>query len=299
MKIHPLHRVKTVHLFLKHNNIYNYTAQLSYGLMLAFLPMIMLFNWSLRFFYAGAGSAPEISEFIIRYFPPSLADLIVPSVTNVELDLSSGFHTLIGNIALLVFILYACTRLMRAIMVVSTKICRMREKRNFFLLWLLALRNLIIVVVFLALLIYIFLESRVIIVDHIRELPDTVFASALEWIWNRLIYLYMLVAVILMLNWIIAKAPAHPLKFRRALPGTFLTIIGWGLLITVFHYLYAYIGYEGLIQIVDSGITIVITIYLVSFILILGILLNDRIYLRNMSLRVQQFQKAPQIQQKF
>lgn len=272
---------KRLRSFFKNYNIFNYAAQLSYGLMLAFLPMIMLFNWFLRAFFSDMSTTSEFLEFIENYLPKSLASLILSSIDKVQIDLSAGLSSILGNIALLVFIIYACIRLMRSIMVVSTNICKIKEGRHFIVLWLLAVRNLIVILVFLALFIYVFLESRLVVVDYIRRIQDPIAAKALEWLWNRTIYLHILVATILLLNWIIAKAPAKPLKFRRAFPGTFLIIFGWGFLVTIFHYIYEYISYDGILQFVDSGITIVITIYLISLILLLGVLVNNKIYQLN------------------
>lgn len=293
-------RFREIHHFLKDNNIYNYAAQLSYGLMLAFLPMIMLFNWALRAFFNVANLTPQVIDFIDKYLPQSLTRLILPSVNKVQIDLSADLvnHSL-GNVLLLIFILYACTRLMHALIVVSTKLCKIEETRNFFVLWLLSIRNLIFVVVFLGLLLYVFYESRLFIAHFIRVLPDQNLAHLLEWFWNRLVYLYMLISAILMLNWVLAKSPAQPIKFLHALPGTCVIILGWGVLVEIFHIIYSYISYEGIIQIVDSGITIVVTIYLISFILLIGVLINHSIYLRDHSHQPPALNKIVKHQRKF
>lgn len=273
-------KFKRIYLLLKKElektNILNYAAQISYGLMLAFLPLLMLLSLVLNLVFKDKGVLSRVIPFISEYLPAQFADLIVTSIQNnrahLQVTLSSSTAV---NVALIFFIVYSVIRLFKLIMIVFTKIAGMKETRNFIHLWVLATVDLISALFLITLSTYLYIETRVLLIDFATKYIGTLFRDNIEAIYNKFIYVYIVVVLFCVVNWILATFPAQKFKYHEALPGTFFVLIGWSLIIALINFINDFFVYEGFISLLDQGIVIMVTVYLVSLVLLIGFLINN------------------------
>ncbi len=251
---------------LKNSNILNYTAQLSYGLTLAFVPILMLFNFAVHFLSSYTEIQVEISEYVTEYFPQVLASIVLPVINSSFIDTIDGFDSLISNFTLLFFIIYASHRLVRSLMLISTKIMREKEDRSIVQVYLIALRYLLQIVIFLVILFAVYLEGSF-LVGKVRIL----------WVQDMLqLILTILFAFgfILVLTWIMARFPAQKLKIKEALPGASFTALTLTILFFIDHYVLSHLDYPGYIQLASQGLQMILIIYIISFVFLVGFTVN-------------------------
>ena len=126
--------IKKQHRF----NALNYSAQLSYGILLAFLPMMMVFYAASGFFVSEFSD--EISSSLEIILPKGMLEFFSTSSATLEnTDFMNGtwaegnpFLYTWSLILIAFFIVYAAIRSVRAFMVTSTRVSGFKEKRNFF-----------------------------------------------------------------------------------------------------------------------------------------------------------------------
>lgn len=269
------HSIKLIFKNLKNSNLFNYAAQLSYGLMLAFIPILMLFNFSIRFLSYYSDIQTRVIHFISLYLPTQLSSLILPSLYIQDPVRYFGFNSSTGNITLSIFIIYASIRLMRTLMKVTTSIMKLKETRNIVKVWALAFRNLVFVIVIVLIIFSLYLETRVFLIDIINHDKFKEISDILNLILNYLSFIYLFGALTLLLNWCLSKFPAVPLKYFSAFPGTIFILFGWTTIFLLLNYISKFLTYGGYIQLVNQGMTVVITIYLLSVVFLVGVVIND------------------------
>lgn len=263
---------------IRQTNLLNYAAQLSYGLMLAFLPLLMLLSLVFNLVFENKKILQETLTFISAYLPDQIEILIKTSLerneSNLVLHLNSSTAL---NIALLIFMVYSVIRLFHSAMIIFTKISNMKEHRNFIQLWLWAFLDLISVLVLIAISTYVYVEVRVLLLKFVDTFLDPNSRPIFNLFYKRFIYVYITLILGFTINWILSTFPAKKIKYREAVPGTIFVLIGLGIVMLIMKIFSDLLDIEGFILILDQGIIIMITIYLSSLVLLIGLLINNEI----------------------
>ncbi len=262
---------------LRNSNILNYAAQLSYGLSLAFLPILLLFNFAIQFLSHSSEIQTEIFNFISENLPKNVADLILPTLINNNYNPLNNINSIITNITLIFFLVYASARLIRVFILITANINGYRIRKNFLVLWLIAFRDLFLIIIYLITVLGIYLEFHYLI-DNKMVLPIPGLSKFKNPILNYISVLYIFLMLFLLLNWCLSKLPDRKIKFKNTLPGAIFIVIGWFLLILFYKLINGFLNYGGIIVLVSQGLSILITIYLISLVTILGIFINRIFY---------------------
>lgn len=268
---------------IEHNNLFNYAAQLSYGLMLAFVPILMLFNVLIRFLSSYSDIQTEVIHFISAYFPTKISSLILSSFYVTDVNQGSVINLIASNIALIIFLIYASLRLVRILSKILTKVIEGKYTVNIVKAWLIAFRNLVFILIVASLIFSTYLEFRHLLNETININYLNLEASLPLQAVNFISYVYLVFTLALLYNWILSKLPAKKLNYLSTIPGTIFTFTGWFALFYLMNFLSKYIKYEGYFQIVSQGFIITASVYMISLILLMGVILNQEINIRNLS----------------
>ena len=264
--------IKKQHRF----NALNYSAQLSYGILLAFLPMMMVFYAASGFFFSEFSD--EISSSLEIILPKGMLEFFSTSSATLEnTDFMNGtwaegnpFLYTWSLILIAFFIVYAAIRSVRAFMVTSTRVSGFKEKRNFFKLWQEAFYNAIVLAVLVFSVIYFYVVTQ-------RQLSLIAEAASLNFlyrIWTVFSYFYLISMLVVIVTWCYCVFPTIRLKFRQALPGGIFAVGTWLIVI----HLVTFLQDRGLWPVGLSELTLsvnmIVYIYLFCLILLSGSVVN-------------------------
>lgn len=237
------------------NNIAMLPAYIAFFTMWSIVPIIILWD--------------TIEKFIPAYL--SIDSINTKSVTDAFNFINMDFSIGEGSYILFVFILYLSSKPFTSIISASNYIYGLTDKSNFIKVKLKS--------VFLALLLLITLILLLIIPvlgDKIVQIIEDIIGNVrlfdmLENIRWPVTILYLFVVVFL----IYFASPSKRMKFRFFLPGTILTTLGW-VLITFLYAIYVnrFADYAKIYSSFTSVVILMIWLYLISYILIIGLVIN-------------------------
>lgn len=242
-------------------------AYLSYSLVLALIPIMTIIVVVAGIFSI---SIDTVIGFINDFLPSYASDVIVGAISGRSFDLSIG----VLNLATFV----VATNGMYAIINASNNLYRIQSSSQVKD----RLRALLILVIMITLLLFLIvvpmlgdkiigLISNYNISERVLEMISLLY-EALKWPLT-LILLFFAIKLIYII------APSVKIKSSDVTIGAFVTTIGWALFTAIFSY---YIKYFGKYDIVYGGLASIIILliwfYVLSYILILGIVINTRKY---------------------
>lgn len=238
-------------------------AYLSYSLVLAIIPIITIIVVILGTFNI---SIDVVIELINDLLPSYASDVIVGAISGESFDLS------VGVLNLMTFVLAANG--MYAIVNASNNLYKLESDsqlkdrfRSFLILIIMILLLLFMIIVPM-------LGDKIIEVisnfDISRSVVEMIslFYDALKWPITLLLIFGAIKAIYII-------APSVRVKREETTIGAFVTTIGWAIFTAIFGY---YINFFGRYDIVYGGLASIIILliwfYVLSFILILGIVIN-------------------------
>lgn len=238
-------------------------AYLSYSLVLATIPIITIIVAILGTF----GISIDTAVTLINELLPSYAsDIIVNAISGSSFDISLG----VLNLATLV----VATNGMYAIVNASNNLYKIESDSQIKD----RLKSLIILVIMIILLLFMIIVPM--LGDKIIEIISNYIASrgildTISSLYNALKWPLTLILIFFAVKIIYIIAPSVKLKSEETTIGAFITTIGWAIFTAIFSY---YIKFFGRYDIIYGGLSSIIILliwfYVLSFILILGIVIN-------------------------
>lgn len=256
-------------------NAMNYAAQLSYGILLAFLPAMMVFYSASGFFFRDAST--ELIAALQTVFPKGMLDFFYSSEAALNGSYASGtwvetnpLFFAFSTCCIAAFIVYAAIRAVRSFMVTSTRVSGFKESRGFIRLWQDAFYNTIVLIALFFSVIYFYVVTQ-----HMASgLADIEHAGFLYQLWKVFSYAYLILMLIAIMTWCYSVFPCVRLKLRQALPGGIFSVTSWLLLINLIQLLQDNnLWPVGLTELTRS-VNLMFYIYCFSLILILGAVVN-------------------------
>lgn len=242
-------------------------AYLSYSLVLAIIPIITIIVVVAGYFSI---SIDTVIKMISDLLPSYASNVIVGAISGESFDWS------VGVINLATFVIAANG--MYAIINASNNLYKIDSESQIKD----RLRSLLILVIMIVLLMFLIivpmLGDKIIeiisnynISQNIVEMIGLVY-SALKWPLTLLLIFFAIKVIYII-------APSVKLKGEETTIGAFITTIGWAIFTAIFGY---YINFFGRYDIIYGGLASIIILliwfYVLSFILILGIVINTMKY---------------------
>ncbi|MEG0379875.1 MAG: YhjD/YihY/BrkB family envelope integrity protein, partial [Eubacterium sp.] len=202
--------IRFVKLQEKKYSILNLSAQLSYRVLLAVIPFMMLLYNFLNWFSTKLNS--DLLHNLKIVFPNFIDEFIHTATLNASGPQTSNW----ANIVFGFFILYASVCAIRSLILTLNKVMNIPEKRHYFTIWGISIVYLFIFIFFIMLVLYLYLSTQYFI---------TAFFTSLNWsdyfirFWRGFSLLYLITICILLLTGAYMFIPSKHQSFFSALPG--------------------------------------------------------------------------------
>lgn len=242
-------------------------ASLAYYFVLAFIPIITIIVIIASFFSI---STDNVIEMINNTLPSFISSYIVPIIAGKEFDFSLGvLVTLTFGVACNGT--YAIITASNSLYKVENSNAIKNRFKSFLLLF-------IIIVLFLFLILFPVLGGKILSILESFKFFENIIDELLltykiiKWPMTFLI-------IFLNIKLIYTIAPSIKVESSSTTLGAFVTTIGWALFTALFGYYLKYFGkYDLIYGSLSSLMVLLIWLYALSYILILGIVINTREY---------------------
>lgn len=260
---------KVIYFFVKINNddIFALAAQLAYYLILSFFPFLI-------FVITLIGISNLDSITVLYGLKSILPDNVFNLVDNTVLEIVNKQNVGLLGISI-VLSMWSASSGIRAVIRGINKAYDLKEKRGFISLSILSL----IFTISLTLIIIITLIALVfgdIIGKYLYLwLP---FPEVVRILWNIIRYLVVILSMVFIFGTLYRYAPTKKMRWKKVLPGSIFTSIGWIIVSTAFSYYVNNISnYSRLYGSLGAVFVLMIWLYLTSIILILGAEINSEL----------------------
>ncbi|MBQ8192968.1 MAG: YihY/virulence factor BrkB family protein [Bacilli bacterium] len=238
-------------------------AYLSYSLILAIIPIVTIIVLLLGIFGI---SIDTITSIIGDIFPSYVSNVIISAISGKSFDLS------IGILNLITFVIAANG--MYAIINASNNLYKIESESQIND----RLRSLTILIIMILLLVFMIivpmLGNKIIdIISNYDISSNTI--KFIEQVYSALKWPITFVFLFFAIKLIYIIAPSKKIKSEETTIGAFITTVGWILFTAIFGF---YINYFAKYDIIYGGLSsiiiLLIWVYVLSFILVLGIIIN-------------------------
>ncbi|MDO4288409.1 MAG: YhjD/YihY/BrkB family envelope integrity protein [Eubacterium sp.] len=271
----PFCTLKNFIVFFKDNwndyNIINLAAQLSYRILLAFIPFIMLLYNFLSLI------KPSLNTYLLNQAQGFLPQFFTAFFDTAKSGASGPQTSLWANLTFVFFMLFASVSAMRALILIINKAMHCKPPHpNVFLAWARSW--------FSALIYLILLLLAASITGALYPLTQTLATATFDamnlsdWfiaIWRAFTLFYILTIVTLIFTAIYSLAPYPHLRFFEALPGgltvTASLLLIWGLYRIG---LRLPVTFEGINRFLQAPFILIVSIFVLSIITCLGCIVN-------------------------
>ncbi|MGL4607519.1 MAG: YihY/virulence factor BrkB family protein [Eubacteriaceae bacterium] len=255
------------------HHVVNLSAQMSYRLLLAFIPFFMLLYNLIHWFYSELSHSNL--DFLSNILPKIFIDYISAAQINAQnTPISLGSNLLIGF-----FILYVSIAAMHSLIHALNRIFGQEETRGFFALWFQSFLYLFlfIFVIFLTILFYFLGENIITFVFSILHIPLAFFP-----ILEIFTFIYLLGTVAIVFTLIYQYSPKVHLKFFEALPGGLFVALGWMLLFFIYQsFVNSFLDFTHYLKDLQGPFSLCALIFLISLIITLGAIVNLYVIKKN------------------
>ena len=242
-------------------------SYLAYNLVLAIIPIITIITLIVGVFSI---SLDNVIDFINELFPVYISEVIVGAISGDNFDVSIG----VLNFTILV----VASNGMYAIVNASNNLYRVESSSKISDRF----RSFVILIILILLLIFMIIVPMLgdVIIDFIRDYIENISVTqTINLVYNSLKWPISFILIFLAIKGIYIIAPSVKIKGEDTTIGAFITTIGWIIFTALFGY---YISLFGKYDIIYGGLSSVIIFliwfYVLSFILILGIVINASKY---------------------
>ena len=250
----------------KNYSILNLAAQLSYRVLLAFIPFIMLiYNF---FSWFAQGLNDQVLESLKVLFPGFLDEMFNTAAANAAGPQTSHW----ANIVFGFFILYASVCAVRSLILTINKVMLIPEKRNYFLVWGLAVLYLVILVILILVVFYLYIFTQKISTSFFEYMNlSDIFIK----FWQGFTLIYISAIIALLVTAIYMYTPSVRMSIFFALPGGVFVSLGWLSIIGLYEaFIKNHLQIESLFSSLEGPFSLIIVVYVFCIILTFGCVVN-------------------------
>ena len=250
---------------VKRDDIFALASQLAYHLMLSFFPFLIFLVTLIGFIKLNSN---EVLDGLQRILPTAVFEL---TSTTIEEVINSQHTGLLGVSVILT--IWSASSAFRGVTKGVNKAYNIQENRSFIKRAMIGM----ISVVALALAIISTLLMLVFggLIGEIlnKYLP---FAYVIDFIWNILRYVIVIVMMIIIFAMIYKLTPAKRIKFKNVLPGAIVSTIGWLVVSLGFSfYVINFSHYSRFYGSIWTVFVLMIWLFITSIVFIFGVELNS------------------------
>ena len=250
---------------VKRDDIFALASQLAYHLMLSFFPFLIFLVTLIGFIKLNSN---EVLDGLQRILPTAVFEL---TSTTIEEVINSQHTGLLGVSVILT--IWSASSAFRGVTKGVNKTYNIQENRSFIKRAMIGM----ISVVALALAIISTLLMLVFggLIGEIlnKYLP---FAYVIDFIWNILRYVIVIVMMIIIFAMIYKLTPAKRIKFKNVLPGAIVSTIGWLVVSLGFSfYVNNFSHYSRFYGSIWTVFVLMIWLFITSIVFIFGVELNS------------------------
>lgn len=242
-------------------------SYLAYNLVLAIIPIITIITLIVGVFSI---SIDTVIDFINDLLPGYASEVIVGAISEDNFDISIGLL----NITILVVAsngMYAIINASNNLYKVEST-SKIRDR----------LRSFIILIILILLLVFMIIVPMLgdVIINFVRDyIKNPSVTQTISLVYNSLKWPISFALIYFAIKGIYIIAPSVRVKSEDTTIGAFITTVGWIIFTALFGYYISYFGkYDIIYGSLSSIIVFLIWFYVLSFILILGIVINARKY---------------------
>ncbi len=250
----------------RNSNIVNLSAQMSYRILTAFLPLLMLFFNFTKWFSRNLDTA-FLGEFD-WLIPSSILEYLDMAKTQAaDISFSASSNIVISFIAL-----YISVSAMHTLIVSLNRIFEQRDQRLGIVLWLQAFVYLILFLIILLLIFFIYFVGEYLVKTIFSwfQLSETI-----SYVLGIFSFFYLLVVASIIFTLIYMFAPKNPLKLSASLPGGIFVSFCWVIIFIVYWFFVSVnLDFSTFFFQIQGPFSLLITVYLIAFTLNLGAVVN-------------------------
>lgn len=263
-------RIKDFFYFLysqgRDSNIVNLSAQMSYRLLTAFIPLLMLvynfINWVLQNL-----NMDFLSNFDWILPNSFLEYLNIARAQSADISFSINSNLVISFIAL-----YISVSAMYALIKSLNRIFERRDQREGIALWIQAVVYLLLFLIITALILFIYIVGEYILntLFNLFQLPEN-----LSFLLGIFTIIFLLGVTSIIFTLIYMFAPKKPLKLTASLPGGLFVSFFWvSIFIAYWFFLSTNLDLTNFFFELQGPFSLLIGVYLIAFSLNLGAVVN-------------------------
>ena len=255
-----------IHLIAKveKDDVFALSSQLAYYLVLSFFPF-MLFLMTLVGF--SDLSSVEILEGLSVILPKKILELTQSTVKEV----SDNQYTGLLGISI-VLMIWTASSAFKAIIKGVNKAYNLKENRSFIKLSIISMLGILALalIIILALIMLVFGN---VIGEYIKSADK--FYEIIFILWNIFRYVFIFIIMIVIFATIYRLAPAKKLTWKKVIPGSIFSTLGWILVSFIFSfYIDNFNNYSRFYGSLGAVFILMTWLFLISMIIIVGVELN-------------------------
>ncbi|WKY47820.1 YhjD/YihY/BrkB family envelope integrity protein [Eubacteriaceae bacterium ES3] len=263
-------RLKEFTLFIlthsKESNIINLSAQMSYRILMAFIPFLMLLYNFINIFSQTVNTA-LYADFTFL-FPESFYNYFEFAQENSVKVTDSGN----SNLIILFFILTVSISASYSLINILNRIFKDYEKRELIALWIQATIYFFLFLAIILLMLIIYLVGEYLIYYLSLWFNFSSFSTILFNLFT-IIYFFIVSAIILTLIYMFA--PKKRLKLNHSYPGAVFVSFFWVILFMIYRFLiHSNVDFTNFFTDLQGPFILMFEIYLIAFVLNLGAVVN-------------------------
>lgn len=253
IKLYNIIRIKEMRILPGH---------MSYFLVMSIMPLVTLISFIASCFHL---SVAEVSEFVFRFLPNEVVNLIIPMLTSNNMSL---------NLILMLFGFYIVSNGMHAIILVSNTLYKIEDENSIRLrIRALFLTIILINLFFFTLIVMAFGNT---IVKFILNLE--IFSHISTYVYQLFVllkYPLAFVLIYLFIKILYTLSPAERVKSKFVTKGALFTTVGWILVTTIYSYYANNVAHYDLFYgNISNLVVLLIWVYILSYIFVVGIGIN-------------------------
>lgn len=250
---------------VKRDDIFALASQLAYYLVLSFFPFLIFLSTLIGFSHLNSG---EVLDGLQKILPTAVFQL---TSTTIEEIVNSQNTGVLG--VSIVLTIWSASSAFRAVTKGVNKAYNIDENRSFIK------RSIVGIICVIALALTI-ISTLVMLVfgDLIGKFLNTVlpFEHLINFIWNILRYVIIIVMMIIVFATIYKVTPARRIKFRTVIPGAIISTVGWLIVSLGFSfYVNNFSHYSRLYGSIWTVFALMIWLFITSMVFMFGVELNS------------------------
>lgn len=256
-----------IYLFIKvkRDDIFALASQLAYYLVLSFFPFLIFLITLIGFSNL---DSTEVLDGLSKILPNSVYELTSSTVVEV-VDYQ---HTGLLGVSIILMV-WSASSAFRAVIKGVNKAYEVTEKRSFIKILIIGMISVLALALTVMCTLAMLVFGDLIGYYLMKLLP---FEHVLNFIWNILRYIVIIIMMILVFATIYKVAPSRKVKFKNTLPGAIIATLGWLIASLGFsYYVNNYANYSRIYGSLGAIFVLMTWLFITSMIFIFGVEVNS------------------------